>query len=121
MLNTTYKYNNLEEAKVLAPVMDQKLTMLQKFVEEGSSVLSEVEFEKVAPGKNGAIFRVEANITIDGKLHRAEATEESFEKAMDEVKNELDKELRRAKGKETSMMRRAARRIKERFLGGQGM
>lgn len=116
MLNITYKYNNLEEAKALTPVMDQKLTMLQKFVDEGSSVLCEVEFEKVAERNNGNIFRVEANVTIDGKLFRADATESSFERAMDEVKAELDKELRRSKDKEVSMVRRAGRAFKEKFL-----
>lgn len=117
MLNIIYKYNNLEEAKALTQVMDQKLSMLQKFIDEGSTVLCEVEFEKVAAQSSGNIFRVETNVTIDGKLFRAEATERSFEIAIDEVRNELDKELRRSKDKEVSTMRRAGRAFKEKFLG----
>lgn len=116
MLNITYKYNNLEEAKALTAVMDQKMTVLQKFVDEGSNVLCEVEFQKTAQQNSGQVFRVETNVTIDGKLYRADATEESFEKAIDEVKSELDKELRRSKDKEISMVRRAGRALKEKFL-----
>jgi ribosomal subunit interface protein len=118
MLNINYKYNDLEEAKILAPVMDAKLQVLQKFIDEGTSVFCEVEFEKVSGQHSGRIFRVEVNATVGGKLYRADATEESFEKAIDEVRNEIDKELRRAKGKESSILKRAGRKLKETLLRG---
>ena len=119
MVNITYKYNDLEEAKALTPVVDSKLQMLQKFVSEEASVLCEVEFEKVSPQHTGAIFRFKVNTTIDGKLYRAEAVEDSFEKAIDEVRSELDKELRRAKGKQSSIFMRASRKLKESLFRNQ--
>ena len=115
MLNTTYKYNDLEEAKGLTSLVESKLDVLQKFTSADSSVLCEVEFEKVAPSQTGEIYRFEVNATIDGTLYRAEAVESSFEKAIDEVRSELDKELRRAKNKNTSLIRRAGRKLKESF------
>ncbi len=115
MVNFTYKYNDNEEAKKLTPMMEQKLIILQKFIDDGSSVLCEVEFEKVAPQSSGDIYRVEVNATIDGTMYRAEAIESNFEKAIDEVRNELDKELRRAKGKRKSRFMKAARKIKSNF------
>lgn len=119
MLNVTYKYNDIEEAKALAPVADVKMhQVLQKFVDEGLSVLCEVEFEKIANHQNGKIFRVEANVTIGGTLYRADASEESFEKAIDEVRDELDKELRRSKGKQQSLLKRAGRKLKEKLTWG---
>tara|TARA_B100001765_G_C19222101_1_gene214353 strand:+ start:52 stop:414 length:363 start_codon:yes stop_codon:yes gene_type:complete len=117
MLQINYKYNDLEEAKALTPVMDGKLQpVLQKYVDDGASVLCEVEFERVANHQSGNIYRAEINTTIDGTLHRAEAVEVSFEKAIDEVRNELDKELRRAKGKQQSILKRAGRKLKETIL-----
>lgn len=116
MVNITYKYNDLEEAKSLTSLVESKLQMLSKFVSDDASVLCEVEFEKTAPQQSGAVFRFEVNTTIDGKLYRAEATEVSFEKAIDEVRSELDKELRRAKDKNNSLLRRASRNLKERLL-----
>lgn len=110
-----YKYNGLEEARSLATVMDQKMVTLEKYLKEGSKLVCEVEFEKTANHNNGRVFRVEANLYIDGILNRAEATEESFEKAINEVKSELDKELRRSKDKQHSLFIRAKRRIKEKF------
>lgn len=119
MLNVTYKYNDLEEAKALAPVMDAKMQhVLQKYIDEGSVVLCEVEFEKVSDHQSGKIFRVEANVSVDGALMRAEAVEDSFEKAIDEVRDEVDKKLRRTKGKQQSMLRRAGRKLKESLYRG---
>jgi ribosomal subunit interface protein len=118
MVNITYKYNNLEEAKPLTSVVESKLEMLQKFTTAESSVLCEVEFEKVAPKQTGEIYRFEVNATIDGTLYRAEAVESSFEKAIDEVRSELDKELRRAKDKGNSVLRRAGRKLKESLFRG---
>lgn len=117
MVNIIYKYNDLEEAKNLTPLTDEKLLMLQKFIDEGSSVLCEIEFSKVSEQNNGDIYRVEANVTIDGKLYRAEAIRDSFEKAVDEVRDQIDKELRRAKGKQHSIAMRAGRKIKELVTG----
>jgi ribosomal subunit interface protein len=116
MVNITYKYNDLEEAKSLKLVMDQKLAMLEKFVSDGVPALCEVEFAKAADHQSGRVFRVETNLTINGKMYRAEATEESFERAIDEVRSELDKELSRAKDKESSLLKRAGRRVKETLL-----
>lgn len=101
---------NLDEA--LQTLMDQKLQSLEKYIGDETDVICEVEFEKVAPQKSGAVFRVETNLWLSGKLYRAEATEDSFEIAIDEVRSELDKELRRAIGKKESLLKRGGRQIK---------
>lgn len=111
----TYKYNNVDGAEQLAGIVDKKVESLGKFIKDGVVAQCEVEFEKVAEQKHGKIHRVEANLTINGTLYRAEATEETFEKAIDEVRNELDKEIRRSKDKTGSLLKRAGRNIKELF------
>lgn len=112
----SYKYNNLPNAEVLAKAADQKLQTLEKFIGQDTPALCEVEFEKVASRQQGKIFRVEVNLTINGTLHRVEATEESFDAAIEEVRAELDKKLRRDKDKQTSIIRRAGNRLKEQFF-----
>jgi len=62
------------------------------------------------------VHRVEVNLMVDGALFRADATENSFELAIDEVRNELDKELRRAKDKQVTMDKSAGRAAKEQML-----
>ena len=109
----SYKYNGNENAKPLADVVDQKLAALEKFLSADADVSCEVEFEKVAAHNQGRIYRVEVNLSVDGTLYRAEATEENFEKAIDEVRNELDRELSRAKDKHMTLEKQSGREAKE--------
>jgi ribosomal subunit interface protein len=112
----TFKFNGLEEAKSLADVVEQKFTSLERFIGETASAHCEVEFEKQTAHQNGRIYRVETNLTVDGELFRAEAMEMSFAAAIDEVRNELDKELSRAKDKHVTLDKAAGRELKEKLL-----
>ena len=112
----SYKYNSVEEADALATLMDQKLAPLGMFIPDDVDARCSVEFERESTQQHGKVYRVETNLTIDGVLHRAEATEDSFELAIDEVRDEINKKLRRAKSKNTSLFRRAGRKMKEKFM-----
>lgn len=109
-----FKFNGLQETQPLADVVDQKFSMLGRYI--NGSCTCDVEFEKVAPQQTGSVHRVEANLMVNGTLYRADAVEESFEKAIDEVRDELDKELRRAKDKQDTLMKDGAREAKEQML-----
>jgi len=109
--NITFKHTNTEVDYDLQSVLTQKITALEKYFEEPTLV--EVEFRKEAPKNSGEVFVVEINCAVKGELHRAVANSESFEKGIDQARNELDKELRRAKKKRSSLFRKGARRIKE--------
>jgi ribosomal subunit interface protein len=108
-----YKYNGIEEAKSLADVVDQKIGSLHKFIAEDAAIMCEVEFERLSAQQNGRVHRVEANIKINGTLYRAEATENTFEEAVDKVRDELDHELSRAKDKQVTLDKDAGRLAKE--------
>ena len=111
----TYKYNGIEEAKPLAEIVDQKFASLEKLVGT-QAVTCEVEFEKVAAHQHGRVYRVEANLGVKGELFRAEATEESFEKAIDEVRHGLEYELSRAKDKHHTLDKESGRALKEQMF-----
>lgn len=111
-----FKYNDLAEAQTLSDLLEQKLQTLTKFLNESQSITCDVEFEKVAPRQNGQVHRVEVNLMVDGTLFRADATENNFETAIDEVRNELDKEMRRAKDKQSTLDKDAGRAAKEQML-----
>lgn len=111
-----FKYNDLKEAAALSNVTEAKIGSLAKFLSGEESVTCDVEFEKVAPQNSGDVHRVEVNMMVDGTLYRADATESSFEKAIDEVRDELDKEMRRAKDKQVTLDKDAGRAAKEQML-----
>lgn len=108
----TFKQTNVTVDEQLVSLLEQKLVTLEKFIGEAPS-LCEAEFEKVTHHQNGDVHRVEVNLQVNGKLYRAEATEDSFEKAIDEVRSELDKELGRARDKEDTLLKKGGRKIKE--------
>ena len=108
-----YKFNGIEAAKSLVSVVDQKFAPLDKFIKDSTNTVCDVEFEKVAAHQHGRIYRVEVTLGVEGEIYRAEAVEETFEKAIDVVRNELDRELSRAKDKQTTRDKTAGREIKE--------
>ncbi len=112
----TFKLNEVANGDKLSSLVTKKFESLGKFIKDGVPALCEVEFEKAAEHKKGEVYRVEVNLTINGNLYRAEATKETFELAIDIVKNELNREISRSKDKKDSLIKRAGRNIKEKFF-----
>lgn len=111
-----FKVTNAEVDDSLKSLVEQKLTSLNKYI-ASDSVICDAEFEKVSPQQNGNVHRMEINLTVNGQLYRAEATMDSFEKAIDEVRDELDKRLRRSNSKKESLFKKGGRKIKEMLRG----
>ncbi|MCB9816149.1 ribosome-associated translation inhibitor RaiA [Candidatus Nomurabacteria bacterium] len=114
-----YKFNDLAEAQALTELIEKKCEAFSKYLHDNDAVTCEIEFQKVAPQQNGQVHQVEANLQINGTLYRAVATEETFEKAIDEVRDELDKELRTAKEKQVTRDKQAGREAKEMMMEAQ--
>lgn len=112
-----FKATGTELDQRLVELLEKKLSSLEHYVGNASSIC-EAEFAKEAPRQSGNVFRVEVNLTVNGDLFRADAVMDSFEKAIDEVRDELDKELRRTVKKKESMFRKGGRAIKEMLRGG---
>lgn len=109
----TFKHTNTPVAYHLQDLVTQKFESLAYHVDGNTTAKCDVEFEKVAPHNNGPIYRVEANIFRDGTLYRSENTAETFEKAIDQVRTEIDRELRRATTKKQNLWRKGAKRMKD--------
>lgn len=108
-----FKATNTTVSDHLKDITETKLTSLDKFIGNAPAVC-DVEFERITNHhQNGHIHRVEVNLEINGKLYRSEATNESFEKAIDEVRTDLYNELHSKQGKRETMVLRGARRMKQ--------
>ncbi len=117
--NIQFKTTNTEIEEKLKTLTEQKFTSLEKFIGDEEDVMCEVEFEKETAHQSGSHFRVEANLKLKGKLYRAEASEDNFEKAIDEVRNELDKEMRRASSRQETLVKKGGRALKEMLRFGK--
>ena len=108
-----FKITNADVPQALQTLLERKLQPLQRYLGDETDVVCDVEFEKVTAREQGPIHRVEINLRVAGNLYRAEATLESFEAAIDEVRDELDKELRRKNRKQETLFKKGSRKIKE--------
>ncbi len=107
-----FKATNTEVSDNLKDLAESKLANLTKFIGDAPAIC-DVEFERITNHHNGNIHRVEVNLEINGKLYRSEATNESFEKAIDEVRSDLYNELQSRQGKRETLVLRGARKVKQ--------
>lgn len=117
--NTTFKHTNTTPDEKLQDLIIDKFSSLDKFIQNETDVRLEVELEKMPTGHTGPVYRMETNFWLAGKLYRSENNQDSFEKAIDHVRNEIEKEVRRDHKKQNSLFRRGRRKIKEMLLGGR--
>jgi len=114
------KATNIDLAGELETLLEQKLEALDKFISDKETDLKcEVELQKMTDHQSGKIFRAEVNLYVGGKLYRAEATEDQMERAIDVVRDEIKRELRRANKKQQSLMKRGGQAIKEMMRFGR--
>jgi len=108
-----FKFTNTATDQNLQDLVTQKFQSLERFVGDETDVKCDVEFEKVTDQQSGNVFRMETNLWCHGTMYRAEATLGSFEQSVDEVRDQLDKELRRANDKNLSLLKKGGRKLKE--------
>lgn len=108
------KTTNAEVPQSLVAYLEEKLASLETFFDASDPTLRcSIELGKTTEHHHsGRVYRAEVNLHTAGKQFRATATEESFEAALDSVKEELKKELRRAKGRERSFLHRGGAKLK---------
>jgi ribosome-associated translation inhibitor RaiA len=75
--------------------------------------------QKVTEQQSGRIYRAEINLLVGGRLFRAEATEEQMEHAIDVMRDEVKRELRKARDKQQSLMKRGGKLIKDMLRFGR--
>ena len=108
------KATNVTLTPGLQALIDQKLSVLGKFVPDSATdATCKVEVEKLTEHHSGKIHRVEINLFMFGRTYHTEATEEQVEKAIDEARDELKQELQSAEGKRQSLIRRGGQAIKK--------
>ena len=113
------KASNISVTSELETLLEQKFALLGKRISEKDDARCEIELKKLPEHHSGKIYRVEVNLSVGGKLFRAEATEESIEQAIDIVRNELKHELNHAHGKRQSLFKRGRQAIKNMIRFGK--
>ena len=109
------KATNLELTPDISSHIEEVINSLDKFINSADSVVRAwVEIGRISQHhRSGKIYRVEIQINLPGKLVRSEAKEKTIFKAINEVKDELQRELKRYKGRKIAEQKKGARRFKK--------
>ncbi len=120
-MKINFKGTNLELSNKIRAHVEEKLTTIAKLLADGnggSDFLAEVELGRTTDHhKHGEVFRAEVNLRVAGQYFRSEATTPDLYASIDEVKDELLREVKTWKKKQGTLFRRGARRIKNLFRG----
>lgn len=108
------KATNITLTPEISEYLNKRLLGIEKLLSPNDgSVFMEVELGKTtAHHQTGNIFRAEVNLQVSGKLLRAVSEKDDLNTAIDEVREEITRELRSLKGKRFSLLKRGGQRIK---------
>ncbi len=114
-MNITIKASNHDLSLATRELIEEKFSSLEKLAAHTESPVTlscEIE-ESIAVERAGAKYRAEGNLSIDGKLFRAEATSTTLEGAVDRVRDDLSREVQRQHGKKHGLLKRGGAALKK--------
>lgn len=112
-MSTNIKATTITLSPSLREYIVKKVSVFEKFVTKPEAeMLCDVELRESTHHQKGPYYYAEINLNLDGKLYRATAEEESYEAAIDKVKDEIVRELTKSKAKRRAMWHRGAQKLK---------
>lgn len=114
------KTTNFTATPEISSYLNDKLASVEKLIDPNdTTALCEVELERTTEHhQEGKVYRAEFNIrTALGGLIRVESTEESMEAAIDAVKDEAMRRLRKVKRKRFQGLKEGGAKVKEWLRG----
>ncbi|MEK7227909.1 MAG: ribosome-associated translation inhibitor RaiA [Patescibacteria group bacterium] len=116
-MNISIKSTNIELTPALKDYTEKRIGTIKKYI--GEKTTANVEIGKTSEHhKHGDIFKAEVNITTAlGKQFRAVSEKPDLYEAIDDVRNEIVREVSSAKGKSEAMWKKGARKFKNMLRG----
>lgn len=109
------KATNIELTSAIEAYVNEKIGGVEKFAlpHVNENPIAEVEIGKTTNHHNsGDVFRAEVNLSVRGKYFRATSEKSDLYAAIDDIRNELVRELNSHKEKDRTLVRRGAGMIK---------
>lgn len=113
------KASNIDLTPAISDYAEKRIRMLEKFMGENvGSALAEIEVGKITHHhRQGDIFRAEVNIrTGEGKF-RAVSEGEDLYSSIDDVKDEIEREIISYKDKKRTLFKKGASVVKDILKG----
>lgn len=117
---------NLDLTPAIRIYIEEKINSLEKFISgdtlkewdehNQAAVEADVEIARSTHHhRQGDVYRAEVNLKVPGRLLRAEAEQWDMRVAIDQIKDELQIELKKYKNKQETEYRKGSRFIKKVF------
>lgn len=122
-MNINIKGTGMELTSAITDYVTEKVDGVSKFLrpEDAGNALVQVEIGKTTQHHHGgAVFRAEVNLRIPGGYFRAVSEQEDLYAAIDDMKDELAREIKSAKDKHKTLIRRGGAMIKKFYRGFGG-
>ena len=116
-MNIIIKATNMKLTQAIESYVHKRLGGLKKFMKnEAESLKCEVEIGKTSRHhKNGDVFRAEISLYVKPKKLYASSETADLYQSIDEVKDEIERELISTKTKRIDSVRRGGAKIKNRI------
>jgi len=113
------KGTNIELTDAISDYTTKKVAQLEKFVAaDDTSASVDIEVGKTtAHHQAGDVFRAEFNLFVGGRQYNSVSEKEDLYAALDDVRDEISRELSRDKTRTRDMERKGASRIKDMIRG----
>ena len=115
-MKTTIRAKNISLNQRLRDYVDEKIgaEVEKLLVHERPPIEAAVELIRLTKHhQKGQIFRAEVQVSLHGHRVISEASAESIEQAIDKVKDELEREIKKHRGKEKDIGRKRSRFFKK--------
>ncbi|HEY9586081.1 MAG TPA: ribosome-associated translation inhibitor RaiA [Candidatus Paceibacterota bacterium] len=116
MRHTLY-FKGLEKTEAIENYLDKRLKNLGKLVNDNAARATVELGKTTAHHKSGNVFRAEINLHSAGKEFYAAVEKDDLYAAIDEMRDEITREIAKFKGKSETMFRRGARAVKNIIKG----
>jgi putative sigma-54 modulation protein len=113
-MNLNIKSTNISLTPAIKDYFEKKLMALDKFIDfNRDNILIQAELGKTTKHhRSGDVFRAEINLRVAGHNYRAVSEKDDLYAAIDEVKDEIIREVKTGKARRVSLVRRGAQKFK---------
>ncbi len=102
----------LSACRFIPTLLEKEREDKEEVGHEVARIVVEVEIEKITGEEKGRIFRTEAQMIIPGAVIKAEDVSETVKASIDEVKYELERQLKERKEKLEVLKRKGGQEAK---------
>ena len=115
MININIKSTKFNMTPDIKDLIQEKINLVEKFInlKEQEEVFADVEIFRSSHHKKGEIFKCEINLRFKGRVFRVVSKDYDIRIAIEDARSELEKQIRRGKGKRFDVFKKGARKLKE--------